>query len=413
MKIIYLFDGTILSRESGSAVHVRSMVSAFKERGHQITVFDTFSGRIIPNNEVLNEDYNYKAKHFVIFIFLFWMTQKEARFYPNASTYLLQIERIVNYWFSAIVLKRLLARDKVDFIYEREEIYGNVGTIMKKELGIPFVLEINTPLISAIKWYHLRAFTNIVDKREKKMLQFADYIVVASEGLRTYLIQDRGIKAQKIEVTLNGVDFKLFNEIEREETELLRCKYHLQDSLVIGFVGCLWEPILDFDTLFKAFAMLKSINKERSIKFLIIGTAKGREKIQNMIDRLSLSKEVIFTDYVKHCNIPEYLALIDISVVSYYRNLANISVASMKVIEYMAAKKAIVASNVPDLDKILHNGVSAILVEPGDVIGLRDAMDILVKDKNLREQLGNKAHIKSREFTWVNNVKKIEKIFNL
>jgi glycosyltransferase involved in cell wall biosynthesis len=72
----------------------------------------------------------------------------------------------------------------------------------------------------------------------------------------------------------------------------------------------------------------------------------------------------------------------------------------LKLFEYMAAGRAIVASSLPSIAEVLRSGETALLVAPGDASALAHAIISLRDDSDRRERLGAAARQASREFTW-------------
>jgi glycosyltransferase involved in cell wall biosynthesis len=79
-----------------------------------------------------------------------------------------------------------------------------------------------------------------------------------------------------------------------------------------------------------------------------------------------------------------------------------------KLFEYMAMGKAIVASRLDQLAEVLKHNDTALLVNPGDVKQLMDAILLLSQDKRLRNKLGTRAReVAIAQHTWRNNVARV------
>jgi glycosyltransferase involved in cell wall biosynthesis len=79
-----------------------------------------------------------------------------------------------------------------------------------------------------------------------------------------------------------------------------------------------------------------------------------------------------------------------------------------KIFEYMAMGKGIVASRLGQIGEVLVDGETALLVEPGDVEELKEAILSLVQDKSLREALGMRVRaVAEREHTWTHNAQRV------
>jgi glycosyltransferase involved in cell wall biosynthesis len=72
----------------------------------------------------------------------------------------------------------------------------------------------------------------------------------------------------------------------------------------------------------------------------------------------------------------------------------------LKLFEYMAAGRAIVATSLPSIAEVLVSGESALLVAPDDRAALANAIAMLRDRPDLRARVGTAARLASREFTW-------------
>jgi glycosyltransferase involved in cell wall biosynthesis len=81
----------------------------------------------------------------------------------------------------------------------------------------------------------------------------------------------------------------------------------------------------------------------------------------------------------------------------------------LKLFEYLALGRAIVAPDQPNFTEILSHGENAMLFRPGDRASLHDVLQQLVEDHNLRERLGRAARqtIQQRELTWDRNAERV------
>lgn len=66
--------------------------------------------------------------------------------------------------------------------------------------------------------------------------------------------------------------------------------------------------------------------------------------------------------------------------------------SSIKLFEYMASKKAIIASNNPEIMEVLEHNKSAILIDNSDIPGWNNALVMLSKNKRLRDKLAGQAY---------------------
>ncbi len=119
-----------------------------------------------------------------------------------------------------------------------------------------------------------------------------------------------------------------------------------------------------------------------------------------------------FTGHLPPSDIPARLAEADILVLPNPASAISTHATSpLKLFEYMAAGKAIVASNLPAIREILTHDVNAVLVTPGDADALAAGICRLADDGALRETLGGAARAAVAEYSWDRRAARLEALF--
>jgi glycosyltransferase involved in cell wall biosynthesis len=160
--------------------------------------------------------------------------------------------------------------------------------------------------------------------------------------------------------------------------------------VIITFVGRL-IAVKGVDLLIKAVKDIK-----HKINVLIVGDGPERENLENMIKNLGLNRKVIFAGW--RTDIPAILRATDIFVLPSYSEGLPIAL-----LEAMAAGKACV---VTDIGLPVKNGENAIVIKPGNVAELKEALEYLIENKELREKLGKNAKNEASKFSWNKAAKK-------
>lgn len=247
-------------------------------------------------------------------------------------------------------------------------------------------------------------------KRIKNDIQYsvnrANKIITVSESSKNDIIKFLNIEESKIEVIYNGVEYDKFNKsYSDEEKNRVRYRYGLSKNYIL-YMGTL-EPRKNIESIIEAFSLFKRENtsSSKNIKLVIAGK-KGWlfESIFNLVDKLNLKDDVIFTDYI------------DENDKSIIYNMASLFVFpslyegfGIPVLEAMASSVPVITSNVSSLPEVA--GDAAILVEPKDIKSIAQYMDKVLVDKELRNNLIKKGHEQAKKFTWESSAKKLVNIY--
>ncbi|SMC95988.1 glycosyltransferase family 4 protein [Pedobacter africanus] len=153
-----------------------------------------------------------------------------------------------------------------------------------------------------------------------------------------------------------------------------------KDLILVGYVARITAQKAPL-TFLKAIAELP---ENLPVKFLIVGDGDLKPQMLALASELKLNSRIIFQDF--RSDIPDVLAAVDIFCLpSLWEGLP------IALLEAMAMKKAIVASEIDGInDLIVHmkNGLLVPVLKPGL---LKDALETLVSDAGLRERLGKEA----------------------
>ena len=130
-----------------------------------------------------------------------------------------------------------------------------------------------------------------------------------------------------------------------------------------------------------------------------------RPDIEQQAARLGVRDRLTVTGLIPHEDVPAWLARIDIAVLADSNDYGS----PMKIFEYMAAGKAIVAPDYGPVLEVLQNGSTGVVFPRGDVGALQEALSELVADPALRRRLGENARVSVlREHTWARNAERLE-----
>lgn len=177
------------------------------------------------------------------------------------------------------------------------------------------------------------------------------------------------------------------------------------DGVVVGYAGHLY-PWKGVDVLIEALAKLPAV------RGLIIGghpAEQDRRRVEARIDALGLGSRVELTGQLPPADVAGRLAAASILVLPNTSSAISERYTSpLKLFEYMALGRAIVASDLPAIREVLTHDVDALLVPPGDAAALAGAIETLAADPALAARLGAAALARAAAFTWEARAERLE-----
>jgi glycosyltransferase involved in cell wall biosynthesis len=403
MRILYLCNdpGIDLAGKSGAAIHIRSFARALTELGHEVAIVACS----LPDGKQTLEE----GLHTII-----WRAPLSA--WNRALAQVLRasnrtigrtprrnpdaVRLLHNLTFFKAAMRAAMQWNP-DFIYERYSLWAAAGLRLAKKFSIPLVLEVNAPF--AYEQQQFRAGVTcppLARWVERMIWRKAHLVIPVSESLHSQLRRAR-VKPERIHVLPNAVDTRLFHT--GSDGSLVRQRLNLEGRFVIGFVGTFkrWHGV---DLLLAAFRDLHQADS--SIHLLLVGDGPLRPQFEQEVRNAGLMQAVTFAGARAHEEVPHYLAAMDTAIAP-YPALDNFYFSPLKLFEYMAAGRAVVASRVGQVADVVADGVTGLLFEPGDLVGLVHCIRRLRNNPALREELGRNANAACSERTWTHNAAKV------
>ncbi|MFC1924219.1 glycosyltransferase family 4 protein [Chloroflexota bacterium] len=180
-------------------------------------------------------------------------------------------------------------------------------------------------------------------------------------------------------------------DTERFSPEIAPIEDFCDGKLNILFVSRL-EKRKGITYLLKAFERVK---KEIPQSRIIIVGPGNKDRYQELVNTINL-KDVVFTGGVSHADLPRYYRTADIFCIP----ATGQESFGIVLLEAMAAGKPIVASNIPGFASVLTHDIEGLLVPPRDDEALADALLSLLKDQDLRQQMGSNGRSKAEKHSW-------------
>jgi len=235
---------------------------------------------------------------------------------------------------------------------------------------------------------------------ETRAARRADAVAVICEGLRRDLI-GRGIAADKIIVSPNGVDLHLFGNPPPRDEAFAR-ELGLEDTDVVGFIGSFYE-YEGLDDLIGTMPML--LQRRPRAHLLLVGGGPAEAALKQQAQASGVADRIRFTGRVPHQEVERYYALIDL--LAYPRKAMRLTelVTPLKPLEAMAQRKLVVASDVGGHRELIEDGVTGTLFPAGDRAALAAALaDLFERRDDWDAQRETARRFVERERSWQANV---------
>ena len=265
----------------------------------------------------------------------------------------------------------------IRFVWQRHELFQVAGLDLARTLGRPSVLFVPAPLVwQSAQWGIRRPGWGGWLERL---------------GEQPALRRD-----DRIAITPTGVDLDLFTE--RPDPGPPRRRLGIDGRFVVGWVGSFRR----FHALDQAVDAAARID---DAALLMVGDGPQRSTVEQLARDRGVPS--VFTGTVPFAELPAYRAAMDVALV-----LASpegpFHYSPLKLAEYLAAGLPVIAPRVAQCTERLRDGVDALLVTPGDVRALAEALQYLRDDPAARAALGTRARAAAEErWSWDHQVQRI------
>ena len=299
-----------------------------------------------------------------------------------------------------------------DLIHERFNLLALGGAWASRKLGIPFVLEVNADLLEQ------RRFKGIQERGLRRLFAIwatrvcfrtAAQIICISPRLKEHLHTKWNIDESKLAILPCAADVEAFKP--NYNSEKVRKSLALTTEPVLMWVGGFY-PWHDLSLLLESFALI--LQRRPDARLVLVGDGQTRSSIEDTVMKAGMGHAVIMTGKIAHSEVPEMLSIADVAVVPSAPITAGLGGTGtpLKLFEYMAAGKAVVATALNEAAEVIRDGYNGLLVEPGNVNKFAEATLKLIDDRKERGRLGQNAREQAvKQYSWEHYTKRLEEIY--
>jgi len=238
---------------------------------------------------------------------------------------------------------------------------------------------------------------------DRALAPLTDRAIAVSHSTRDFLVRERFVPPDRVRLIWNGAPLDEFAPAGPERARRVRQELGLPDNgLVVGSIGRL-NAQKGHRFLIDAAAPL--CRRQGDLRVLIVGDGDLMEDLRGHAAELGVADRVVFTGH--RTDVPDLLAALDVFCIS-----SLYEGTPLALFEAMAAGRAVVSTAVDGCREVLEDGVTGLLVPPGDDAALGAALDRVLGDAGLREALGRRAFEASRAYDVRSCVEQMEALYD-
>lgn len=230
--------------------------------------------------------------------------------------------------------------------------------------------------------------------------------VIAITGALAEDLRLLGADPEHLLVAHDGIRAARF-EAMPDRAEARRLLGWPEQAFIVGYVGRLQTLALDKGVS----GLIDALRQVEGASLALVGGPDDNaEQLRARWLRFGLPAEnFLYAGQVPPNDVPLYLSAFDVCAMPHPKNTHFARHTSpLKLFEYMAARRPIVASDLPGFAEVVRDGTSALLVPPGDTAALAEAITRLRDNPGLRQFLADTAYkrVMSR-YTWAERARQI------
>jgi glycosyltransferase involved in cell wall biosynthesis len=297
------------------------------------------------------------------------------------------LKRLLGYaTFAMTCLFGMARAEKPDYIFvDSPPIFlGVPGWIAAKLWNVPLIFNVADLWPDSVRDLGVMSdgiLMKIAFRLERWIYRHSTVITAVTEGIRESLLNSKGLPPEKVLFLPNGVDTRLFRPTPPDEA--MKKKLGLADKKVIlyagnhGYAGAVEQILYAAETL----------RLETSFHFLFVGEGPEKPKLIDLAATLGLNN-VTFHNEVPLSEVPAYVALSDLGVVTLRKSKVMAGARPAKAFVMMAGGKPIVMAAEGEAARLIQKAGSGIVVPPENHELLANAIRTLLHHPEIASQMG-------------------------
>ena len=293
-----------------------------------------------------------------------------------------------------------IRRYKPDVIHAHDWLTFEAGVLAKKNYGVPLVAHVHA---TEFDRSGRRGGNPLVEEIERNGLMLADKIIAVSNATKQIIVDKYGIPADKIDVIYNSLDAnftkKTYKYDEKDYCYLEEMKN--RGYTIISTVGrfTVQKGLKNF---IKAAAL--AISKNPKLIFVLAGDGEQRNELLKLTAEYGISKNVVFTGFVRGKQLRDMYAVSDVFVMSSVSEPFGLTA-----LEAAHHDNALILTKQSGVHEIIR---SVMVYDFWDIDKLANEMLELASGSALKSVLKQNMRLEYANISWDDVAKRVETIYN-
>jgi glycosyltransferase involved in cell wall biosynthesis len=381
--------------DDGQAVHVRELIGALRQAGHAVDECalvpkTSAAAHGPPSGPSCNGQHAQRRG--------LWQRLR----LPRTGVELLEV--LYNRT-GRRMLRAAAARQRPDFVYERHALHLCAGLDVARELGVPLLLEVNSPMCDEMERLGLLRLPRRARRTERAVLAGADAVLAVTQVLADRLVE-LGARRDRVHVIGNGAVPERYDDAASTAAKDLRVRWALPKSVfALGFVGYMrtWhrlDLVLD--------AMVEPGLED--LVLVLMGQGPALEPLQVAARERGLEHRLRVLGEVPAALLPAHVLACDGALIPAINGYAS----PLKLFDSLAAGVPTLAPDQPNLRENVRDGEDALLFRQDDAQDLVRQLRRLVGDRTFARALGEagRRRLVAERWTWAGNAERVLEVYD-
>lgn len=375
--------------DDGQAVHVRELIAALRAQGHSVDECALVPKAVPPAPVAARSEPDSKGG--------FWQRLS----LPRTAV---EVAEIVYNHKGRSMLRAAAQQARPDFVYERHALHLRAGLDVARELGVPLLLEVNSPMSIEMERLGKLKLPRRARRTERHVLHEADAVLAVTQVLADMLV-DLGARRERVHVIGNGAVPDRYGGAARARAEAMRASWQLPaDAFVLGFVGYMrpWHRLdLVLDVMCRP--------GFESLQLALMGEGPALEPLLEQAHARGVQERVRAFGVVAPEDLPTHVMACDGALIP----AINAYASPLKLFDSLCAGVVTLAPDQPNLRENITDGDNGLLFEAGDADDLADKLRRVVTDRQLARRIGDagRRSLLDSRWTWAGNAERVLEVF--